>query len=205
MSAEKPFSRDPKGSDNAAIRVGFVELPGSRRVFNSGSRAWDTRTDDDDPHVPLLAIAGRLGVVNAKSAQVEAAFQLLTWLSDAQMSPQISAASPATTLFRQSHLSRPSRGSRNRFRRRRPAQYGDATEAAFRHEQWLGALRLPGRAEYLAALDEAVRRPSAAKSRRWTPCFRPRANGKRSPSGLASIVSAPPIGTALGFDVPQRA
>ncbi len=35
-------------------------------------------------------------------------------------------------------------------------QYGDATEAAFRHEQWLGALRLPGRAEYLAALDEAV-------------------------------------------------
>ena len=35
-------------------------------------------------------------------------------------------------------------------------QYGDATEAALRHEQWLGALRMPGRAEYLAALDEAV-------------------------------------------------
>jgi hypothetical protein len=35
-------------------------------------------------------------------------------------------------------------------------QYGDATEAALRHEQWLGALRLPGRAEYLAALDDAV-------------------------------------------------
>ncbi len=36
-------------------------------------------------------------------------------------------------------------------------QYADVTEAALRHEQWLGALRLPGRAEYLAALDEAVR------------------------------------------------
>ncbi len=35
-------------------------------------------------------------------------------------------------------------------------QYGDATESALRHEQWLGALRLPGRSEYLAALDEAV-------------------------------------------------
>ena len=34
--------------------------------------------------------------------------------------------------------------------------YGDVTEAALRHEQWLGALRIPGRAEYLAALDEAV-------------------------------------------------
>ena len=34
--------------------------------------------------------------------------------------------------------------------------YSDATEAAFRHEQWLDALRIPGRDEYLAALDEAV-------------------------------------------------
>jgi hypothetical protein len=35
-------------------------------------------------------------------------------------------------------------------------QYSDATEAALQHEQWLGALRMPGRAEYLAALDDAV-------------------------------------------------
>jgi ABC-type glycerol-3-phosphate transport system substrate-binding protein len=137
------------------IRVGFSELPGASRVFNLSNRAWDVRGDDDDSRVPLLGIAGRLGVVAAKSEHREAAFQLLLWLSDSRTSPQVSAASAATTLFCRSQLKLPSLWVE------KPAtaaavQYGDATEAALRHEQWLGALRLPGRAEYLAALDEAV-------------------------------------------------
>jgi ABC-type glycerol-3-phosphate transport system substrate-binding protein len=137
------------------IRVGFSELPGASRVFNLSNHAWDIRGDDDDSRVPLLGIAGRLGVVTAKSEHREAAFQLLLWLSDSRTSPQVSAASAATTLFCRSQLKSPSLWVE------KPAtaaavQYGDATEAGLRHEQWLGALRLPGRAEYLAALDEAV-------------------------------------------------
>ena len=136
--------------------MGFVELPGSRQVFNLSGHAWDTRADDDDSRVPLLAIVGRLGVVNAKSANTPAAFQLLLWLSDNRMSPQISAASPATTLFRQSNLKSPGQWVEKPVSALAAVQYGDATEAALRHEQWLGALRMPGRAEYLAALDDAV-------------------------------------------------
>jgi hypothetical protein len=138
------------------IRVGFAELPGSRRVFNLSGHLWDNRGEDDDPRVPLLAVAGRLGVVNAKSPHTDAAFQLLLWLSDERISPQLSAASPATTLFRQSNLKSPGQWVEKPVPAAAAVQYGDATEAAFRHEQWLGALRLPGRAEYLAALDEAV-------------------------------------------------
>ena len=137
------------------IRVGFIELPGASRVFNLSNRAWDVRADDDDSRVPLLGVAGRLGVVAAKADHREAAFQLLVWLSGGRLGPQVSAASPATTLFCRAHLQSPSLWVE------KPAsagavQYGDATAAALRHEQWLGALRLPGRAEYLAALDEAV-------------------------------------------------
>jgi hypothetical protein len=106
--------------------------------------------------VPLLAIAGRLGVVNAKAANIDAAFQLLLWLSDSRMSPQISAASSSTTLFRQSNLKSPGRWVEKPVSALAAVQYGDATEAALSHEQWIGALRIPGRAEYLAALDEAV-------------------------------------------------
>jgi ABC-type glycerol-3-phosphate transport system substrate-binding protein len=153
----------PSASDKAEktqldknIRVGFTELPGSRQVFNLSGHLWDTRAEDDDLRVPLLAVAGRLGVVNAKSAHADAAFQLLLWLSDSRMSPQLSAASPATTLFRQSNLKSPSQWVEKPVSALAAAQYGEATEAALRHEQWLGALRLPGRAEYLAALDEAV-------------------------------------------------
>ncbi len=145
-----PAKLDPQ------IRVGFVELPGSGRVFNLTSHDWDNRAEEDDPHVPLLAASGRLGVVSKKSAHVDAALQLLLWLSDDSMSQQISAASPATTMFRQSHLKSPGRWVEKPVSAASAAQYGDAAEATFRHEQWLGALRLPGRDEYLAALDEAV-------------------------------------------------
>jgi multiple sugar transport system substrate-binding protein len=144
------------GKVDPHIRVGFAELPGASRVFNLGSHTWDTRADDDDPCVPLLAIAGRLGVVSAKSVHGDAAFQLLLWLSDSRLSPQVSAASPATALFSGANLKSPDQWVEKPVSATAAVQYGDATAAALRHEQWLGALRLPGRTEYLAALDEAV-------------------------------------------------
>ncbi len=138
------------------VRVGFCELPGSRKVFNLSGRVWDRRTDDEDTAVPLLGIAGRLGVVNKKSAHVDAAFQLMLWLSDARMSEQVSSASSSTTLFRQSNLKSPGAWVEKQVPPTAAVQYSDATEAAMRHQQWLDGLRLPGRAEYLAALDDAV-------------------------------------------------
>ena len=140
-----------------AIEVGFVELPGSRQVFSLDRQAWDKRADDDDRRVPLLAVAGRLGVVSKESAHAEAAFQLLRWLSDDRMSQQVSAASPATTLFRQSNLNSPGQWVEKPVSAAAALQYSDATQSALSHEQWLAALRLPGRAEYLAALDDAIR------------------------------------------------
>jgi multiple sugar transport system substrate-binding protein len=144
------------GKVDPHIRGGFAELPGATRVFNLSSHAWDNRSEDDDPRVPLLAVTGRLGVVSAKSLHRDAAFQLLLWLSDSRMSPQVSATSPATTLFSSAQLKSPSLWVEKPVSTTAAVQYADATEAALRHEQWLGALRLPGRSEYLAALDEAV-------------------------------------------------
>jgi multiple sugar transport system substrate-binding protein len=136
--------------------VGFIELPGSREVYNIGNPVADRRAEDESPRVPLLSISGRLGIVGKESPQGDAAFQLLLWLSDGRMSPQVSAASPATTLFRQSNLTSPSRWVEKSVSPTAAARYAKVTEAALRHEQWLGALRLPGRTEYLHALDVAV-------------------------------------------------
>jgi multiple sugar transport system substrate-binding protein len=143
-------------SSGSPIRIGFIELPGSRQVFNLSGRVWDTRSEDDDWRVPLLAVSGRLGVVSAKSAHTDAAFQLLLWLSDSRMSPHVSAASAATTLLRHSNLKSPGAWVEKPVSALAAVEYAEATDAALRHEQWLGALRLPGRAEYLAALDAAV-------------------------------------------------
>jgi multiple sugar transport system substrate-binding protein len=149
-------SLSPLPSPLSPLRVGFVELPGSRRVFNLANHNWEQRADDEDTRVPLLTISGRLGVVDKKSDHVDAAFQLLLWLSGSDMSPQVSAASPSTTLFRKSNVASPGAWVEKPVPATAAGQYADATEATLSHEQWLGSLRMPGRAEYLAALDEAV-------------------------------------------------
>ena len=47
-----------------------------RASSTSAANVWDTRADDDDPRVPLLAIAGRLGVVGAKSGHARRGFSV---------------------------------------------------------------------------------------------------------------------------------
>ncbi|MBN2473498.1 MAG: extracellular solute-binding protein [Pirellulales bacterium] len=151
----------------AEIRVGFVELPGSQQAFDVGDQKWDARGEGDETHVPLLAIAGRIGVVSAGSTQPDAAFQLLLWLSGDPTGSKVCGASGATTLFRHSQLKSPQAWVETPVLPSSAAQYAEVTAKTFRRQQWMAALRIPGRAEYLAALDEAVhqavrdRRPAA--------------------------------------------
>ncbi|MBN1393953.1 MAG: extracellular solute-binding protein [Pirellulales bacterium] len=139
-----------------SLRVGFAELPGATEVFNFSRNEWTNRYSEEERRVPLLTVSGRLGVVIKGSAHREAAFQLLLWLSDGRMSPQISARSPATTMFCRSNLDAPNQWVEAATPPAAAVQYGEAALAAFSREQWLYAPRIPGRAEYLAALDDAV-------------------------------------------------
>jgi len=106
--------------------------------------------------VPLLAVAGRLGVVSAQSPHQEAAFRLLFWLSEEKTSAEICPHSPATTLFRNSHRKKPKFWGEKQIPATTLADYADLVAATLKRQQWL-AFRLPGREEYLTALDEAVR------------------------------------------------
>jgi multiple sugar transport system substrate-binding protein len=139
------------------VEVGFAELPGSPEVFDVGKQSWASRAEDDEPHVPLVAMAGRIGVVARRSAHPAAAAELLAWLSGEQLSDRVSAATPATTLFRQSHRDAPQVWVEKPVSLSAATQYATVAEATFSRRQWVCALRIPGRAEYLAALDEAVR------------------------------------------------
>lgn len=138
------------------IPVGFAELPGSTEVYDVGKQEWDVRAEDEDPHVPLLTIAGRIGVVGTKTARPREAFQLLLWLSGRQFSPQVCAASPATTLFCQSHLESPRNWVERPISPSAARQYAELTEVTLQRQQWLSAPRIPGRSQYLSALDDAV-------------------------------------------------
>ena len=148
LPAERPQS----------IQVGFARLPGSSGVYNLRRHAWERRADDEDPHVPLLAMAGRLGAVSRKSSHPEAACELLLWLSGKQFGPRVSASSTATTLYRQSYVANPRVWVEPPVGPPAAAQYASVAKASFSGDQWVFALRIPGRQAYLTALDDAIDR-----------------------------------------------
>jgi multiple sugar transport system substrate-binding protein len=156
-------SADKTAAKSGEFEVGFVELPGSSLVFNFKGKRFEPRLEEETPNVPFLGIAGRLGVVNAESQPKEAAFALLAWLSDAKNSVQVSPVSGATTLFRKSHLEKPQLWAEQGLASTAAAQYAESTATVLGRETWID-FRLPGRAEYLAALDEAVQTAVEGKS-----------------------------------------
>ena len=139
-----------------SVRAAVAPLPGSTEVYNIGNQAWEERSEDEDRQVPLLGIAGRIGLVSAGSKQPEAASQLLCWLSGKQVGPQVCAASPATTLFRRSHLESPQVWTEKPMPASTAVQYAAQTAATLGRQQWLSVPAIPGNQEYLAALDDAV-------------------------------------------------
>jgi multiple sugar transport system substrate-binding protein len=145
-----------KAAAHDALRVGFIELPGSPQAYNVGSKTWETRGEEVDPHVPLLGVAGRMAAVSADAQRPEAVFQLLLWLSEGQRGRQLCSSSPATTLFRRSQLKSPQEWTEKAVSPAEAAQYAALTARTLNQPDYLPALRLPGQAEYLAALDEAV-------------------------------------------------
>lgn len=146
--------------DESPIRVGFVEMPGSVDVYDITTQAWQKRPRDDDPRVPLVSIAGRLGMVDVECPRPEVAFRLLVWLSDRQRAGQISATSSATTLFRLTGSITEKAWAKTWVEPVMPAdaalEYSELTQKTLCRQHMLFALRIPGRARYLAALDDAV-------------------------------------------------
>jgi multiple sugar transport system substrate-binding protein len=167
------LSAESRGPNPESVLPGFAELPGSTEVYSPKTKSWQLLQADDssDPRsaisetrvpspvsrVPLLAISGRLGSVAKESASGEFAFQLLAWLSGDEWSGQICPASPATTLFRRVHLGQPGRWVEPQIPPAAAKEYAEVVVHSFSQSQWLESPRIPGHAEYMSALDDAVR------------------------------------------------
>jgi len=135
----------------------IVPLPGGRRVYETSRRRWLDREPGESGHVPLLSIAGRVGMVSAGSSQGEAALQLLLWLADEQHSAAVGAASSATTLPRWSQMENLPAWVEPLLSEQTAKAYAKDLMKTFESPDCLSALPIPGREEYLSALDEAVR------------------------------------------------
>jgi multiple sugar transport system substrate-binding protein len=157
------------------LPLGFGPVPGSAESYNFATGQWERREMDDPMHVPLLATSGRLGAVTSTATRPREAQDFLAWVAGRDVSVIVGPTSAATTLFRDSHLAAPQRWTAG-LDAAAARSFGDAIKQSSSLPRYL-SLTLPGREEYLQALDAAVHqalagdaKPAealAAAGRRW--------------------------------------
>lgn len=160
-SADGPLDAGGKSAAPHAVKPSFtctpIELPGSLEVYNIDESRWTQRDRREEIRVPLLATTGRLGLIAKGSPNHRSAARLLMWLAGNEQSPPIGAHSPHSTLYSLTQLRSPHQWVEPQISTAAARSYGELSEQTFDRPQWLFALRIPGRTQYLAALDEAVR------------------------------------------------
>jgi len=147
-----------EADEREPLSVGIAELPPSTDVYEPDDAEWRMREESETGHVTLLGIAGRLGSLTKSSRKPQAALDLLLRLSGTEWSTAISPRSPDTTLYRTSQMQAAGAWIDEDFESAVARDYGELIRQALRHPLGMSSPRIPGRARYLAALDEAVHR-----------------------------------------------
>jgi multiple sugar transport system substrate-binding protein len=144
----------PQAAVAGKYPLAFALLPGATEVYDFARDEWEPRESTEEVHVPLLGVAGRVAAVTTTAGNPAAAENFVVWLGSREASAIVAPASAATTLFRDSQVSAAGRWT--------PAldapatkQYAERLKQSASLQRYL-SLRLPGRHEYLAALDAAV-------------------------------------------------
>jgi len=145
-----------KSESRAPLPIEVVALPGSSEVYEPSDAEWQKREDPEAGHVTVMGIAGRLGSVTNSSRRPQAAQDMLLRLSGTEWSIAISPQSPATTLYRASQMQSAGAWMDKDFDAAIAGDYAEVVKHACRRPLHLYSPRVPGRARYMAALDEAV-------------------------------------------------
>jgi ABC-type glycerol-3-phosphate transport system substrate-binding protein len=139
----------------ATVPIAFAHLPGSETAYNPRHAAWEPRRSDEATSIPLRGL-GIVGSVVRGADDAQVAFRLLAWLSSKRGSNEVLATDAADTLFRQSQVDDPNDWFGNAISPEAKQQFGQVLEMQLRQREAVWMPRIPGEAEYMAALDEAV-------------------------------------------------
>jgi multiple sugar transport system substrate-binding protein len=136
-------------------KLAFAPLPVSKQAYRLSTGAWEQRGVEDTGPVPLLAASGRMAAVSASSPQATRAGGFVVWLAGREASEGMAPYSSATTLFRHSQVVKSSRWT-PQLASDEGRQYAETLQATLTAVRPMPGITLPGRADYLAALDQAV-------------------------------------------------
>jgi ABC-type glycerol-3-phosphate transport system substrate-binding protein len=135
--------------------IAFAALPISRQAYRFATGSWDTRDRGDSSPIPLLCVAGRAAAVSTSSQDARRASGFVVWLASRDVSERVAAQSSAVTLFRQSQVAKSSRWT-PQLNSDESRQYAETLAATLTASKAFPGLNIPGRGEYLTALDQAV-------------------------------------------------
>jgi multiple sugar transport system substrate-binding protein len=154
----------PAAEQTQLPSVAVVELPGSSEVYNINNSSWKNRQTRESVHIPLLASGGRLGSVTELAHDRLQATEFLMFVTSSKIAHLVCRPSPHTFPFRQSHVKNPRGWLPKPLDAIAATSLGEAAKNAGGRNNYLFALRIPGRQQYLAALDEAVQAALAGES-----------------------------------------
>jgi ABC-type glycerol-3-phosphate transport system substrate-binding protein len=150
-----PAVATPAAEDNdARADLAFAPLPGSADVYNFRTGDWEARGDDEEQRPSLVGLSGRQAAVCSGANQPQAAANFVTWLTGKEISARVAPSGSSTAPFRKSQLN--ATGRWLGLDEQSASSCAAALEKSLSARQTVVTLRIPGQAEYMAALDDAV-------------------------------------------------
>ncbi|MEM7456043.1 MAG: hypothetical protein AAF456_16970 [Planctomycetota bacterium] len=150
-----PSAAFPQDDIDALDSIGITRIPGSPDYFNPRD-GWLERPGDDSPHVDVIGFDGLVASLWSDSPNALAAHELLRWLPAKMNSVKACPPSVNSGPFRASHLGNPQQWTGKAVSSAAAQQYADTLRACNEASVSFIFPRIPGRMEYLNALNEAV-------------------------------------------------
>ena len=133
-------------------KLGYFVLPGSQRVWNIKTKAWDQFPEPQ--RAPYMGWGGWHGSVAANSKAPDAAADFLNFIDSTENALRaVTTPGTARNPYRKQHFSDPARWEAAAVKYKDPAPYLEVQQQSFTHPNTQYDLRIPKAGRYFEVLD----------------------------------------------------
>jgi len=146
------YAAENKISKLKSDQVGYAQIPGSNKVYNSITKKWEDRYNQ------VSSVSGNWSLfVNKNSKNKRLAFEFAAHMSSKELTKKLVATSGnAVNPSRFSHFTDASSWTQSGFTEQSAKRYLDAITKSLTNKNVVYDITLPGAGEYYQALDEAI-------------------------------------------------
>ncbi len=143
--------QDPMNED-----LSIARMPGSADWFDPQESNWGQRYEDVSTRMELMGCSGLVASVNNGGADAALAIEFASWICSKSTSTRVSVECPQVSLFRATHLGQPMKWTGDKISPAAADQFAQVLRDVSESNIAFLFPRIPGQAEYLRSLDQAV-------------------------------------------------